>query len=78
MVSTILLSSSRILNRYCAEIDQRVLKPIAPAPVRHHLTMEDIERLQPLRWLNDDLITFGIRYLLTALIGSIGTNALRA
>jgi hypothetical protein len=59
----------------CAEIDLRLLKRNATSPIRHLLTTEDIKRLQPLRWLNDDLITFGFRYLLTALIVSIGTNA---
>jgi len=31
--------------------------------IRHHLTTKDIKRLQPRQWLNDDLITFGIRMI---------------
>lgn len=59
-------------SKQCAEIDRRVVpKSNATAlirVVRHHLTTEDIKRLQPLRWLNDDLITFGLRYVLTSVL----------
>jgi hypothetical protein len=44
-----------------AKATATVVPPTSMAHIRHFLTEEDIKRLQPLRWLNEELILFGIR-----------------
>jgi hypothetical protein len=50
-----------------AKATATVVLPTSMAHIRHYLRKEDIERLQPLQWLNDDIISFGIRYALIVL-----------